>query len=872
MTNSTTAPPPPRRPRAGRRALGVALAAIAALLATAPAHAQLPLDLGGLPAMTYVGDEADGTNVAVAGDCDVNGDGRDDLLIAIANPDGGAGRGTPGKAYAVLQGQQTLSGGQAVATIAPVGVTDRWEVGADIACVGDVNSDGIDDIALGAPGWRLPGETSVGPGAAFVVFGGAKFRAGATVDVAPLGAAGAISSDGYRIEGEATRDRLGMSVAGVGDVDGDGQDDVLVGDGDESAYLTSVFLAAAPPGYRYIFPYEPIPVAAAGEGLLARYDGLAVNSSVAHVAGAGDVDGDGVGDLLLGAQDADPDLGDGPRTNAGSAYALSGAARGRFDVGDAPGAELLAAYHGGAGDELGAGLAGAGDVDGDGRGDVLVGGIGGTSMPGHAWVLYSPEPGAVVDVSALAPGAGYAIEGPAANSRAGNAVATLGDIDGDEVPDHLVGAPRFGGAGAAYVVYGQAADPQPVALSDLEEDEGARYVASGEPRQLGRDVATGGVRDGAPALLLARGGAATAVTLAQPSTGGGGGGGTGGEDVETARADWGFRASFRAYVAAGNGAPPIAASDGATCPANPNVAAGGCDPKPRASADSPPPSGALLWTPVGATWDLEAGEAEVTTRGRVLFSYPAHFFTLALEDPVFRVAGDEVTVEARVDLDSTLDSVPSVDSRVTLGRFQLAEAASETDATVTWRTGAGAITAEAATVLGGFLAEGAELDPATITIPKALGPPSDPPPPPAEGDGDGDGSGPPPERTVIVERVIERRVAAAPVAVRTARWRRVGSRRTVHVATVACRAAEGCRVRAPRVARLRVGGTAFRARTVVRRQLRHGQRARVLVRLPRRAVSRLAGRRAVVRLPIAVRGGDRTLRRVARVVVRARGH
>ncbi|HYO61235.1 MAG TPA: integrin alpha, partial [Actinomycetota bacterium] len=93
--------------------------------------------------------------------------------------------------------------------------TPASEAGLAVAAAGDVNGDGVGDVIVGADGTSGPGGT--GAGAAYVVFGGDD-RTG--IDLADLG------DSGFAINGAAAFDVLGWSVAGAGDVDGDGLDDV----------------------------------------------------------------------------------------------------------------------------------------------------------------------------------------------------------------------------------------------------------------------------------------------------------------------------------------------------------------------------------------------------------------------------------------------------------------------------------------------------------------------------------------------------------------------------------------------------------------------------------------------------------------------
>jgi len=339
----------------------------------------------------------DRLGISVAGAGDVNGDGYEDFIVGAPLADPG-GLSNAGSAY-------VYSGLNGLLLHQKDGPAANDQLGISVAGAGDVNGDGKDDFIIGAP-FADPGGLS-NAGSAHVYSG---------LDGGLL----------YQKDGAAAGDNLGYSVAGAGDVNGDGKDDFIIG-----AYLADLSLVSDA-GSAYIY-------SGLDGGLLYTKNGAAFFENLgSSVAGAGDVNGDGKDDFIIGASGAAPD----GRIDAGSAYVYSGL-----------NGSLLYQKNGAvAGDLLGWSVAGAGDVNGDGKDDFIIGALyadpGGRTGAGSAYVY-----------SGLNGGLLYQKDGAADYHGLGNSVAGTGDVNGDGYSDFIVGAPYAdpGGriaAGSAYVYSG----------------------------------------------------------------------------------------------------------------------------------------------------------------------------------------------------------------------------------------------------------------------------------------------------------------------------------------------------------------------------------------------------------------------------------
>jgi hypothetical protein len=295
----------------------------------------------------------------------------------------------------------------------------------------------------------------------------------------------AADTGGLKLVGEDALDGAGAWVGAAGDVDGDGIADLIVGatgdddaaNGAGAAYV--VFGATA--GLATV----DLSVIAAGAGGFKIIGEDALDGAGSVVGTAGDVNGDGLDDLLIAGSGHDKAV---LNDNAGAAYVVFGreSAFGTVDLDNlgAGGFRILGAK---AGDIVaGRGLASAGDINGDGFADIVLGSgnhdVGAyNDNTGAAWVLFGEEAGfADVDLASLG-GAGFKIVGEATGDEAGKWVAGAGDVNGDGYDDILVGANKVGlfNSGAAYVVFGKASGLATVNLAKVAQGVGGFKIAGG---------------------------------------------------------------------------------------------------------------------------------------------------------------------------------------------------------------------------------------------------------------------------------------------------------------------------------------------------------------------------------------------------------
>jgi Ca2+-binding RTX toxin-like protein len=418
-----------------------------------------------------------GRSVSSAGD--INGDGIDDLIIGAfgANPNGNT---FAGASYVVFGGNgvgsssnlnlSALNGSNGF-VINGIAAFDR--LGISVSSAGDINGDGIDDLMIGAFGADPNGNTFAG--ASYVVFGGNGVGSSSNLNLSALN-----GSNGFVINGIAASDFSGISVSSAGDINGDGIDDLIVGaygaDPNGNGYAGESYVVFGGSG-----------VGSSGNlnlSALNGSNGFVINGITAYdfsgvsVSSAGDINGDGIDDLIIGASAADPN----GNTFAGASYVVFGGSgvgsSGSLNLSTLNGSNGFVINGIAAGDGSGGSVSSAGDINGDGIDDLIIGASAadpnGNSAAGASYVVFGGSgvgSSGSLNLSALNGSNGFVINGIDAYDRSGISVSSAGDINGDGIDDLMIGADGADPngnlyAGASYVVFGKPSNQAPIANDD----------------------------------------------------------------------------------------------------------------------------------------------------------------------------------------------------------------------------------------------------------------------------------------------------------------------------------------------------------------------------------------------------------------------
>ncbi len=355
-----------------------------------------------------------GYSVASAGD--VNGDGFGDLIVGAPWFDNG--QTDEGRAFLYLGSASGLSPSASWTAESNQGLA---QFGFSVASAGDVNGDGHGDVVIGASSWD---NSQTNAGRAYVYHGSST---------------GLSSTPAWSVEGDQLNGYLGYSVASAGDVNGDGYADVVIGVWQYDNGQTNEGRALAYHG------------SAAGLTVAAAWS-AEINHAISYfgvsVASAGDVNGDGYSDVVIGADNYE---------QRGRAYVFHGGASGLSNtpawIGDT---FMLGGYYG-------TSVSSAGDVNGDGYSDVVIGSptYGNASgFVGRAYVYYGSASGLSTNPSGFSTIPAWTAQGDQGSGYFGNSVSSAGDVNGDGYGDVLVGAPGYDNGqtneGRAFLYFGGA--------------------------------------------------------------------------------------------------------------------------------------------------------------------------------------------------------------------------------------------------------------------------------------------------------------------------------------------------------------------------------------------------------------------------------
>jgi hypothetical protein len=394
-----------------------------------------------------VSDDNLGYSVSNAGD--INGDGIGDIVIGSPFSDPND-QSNSGKTYVVFGKTDgfdpTLDVSNLNGTNGFVinGAKEGDQSGYSVSNIGDINGDGVDDLAIGA---LFAQDNS---GAAYVIFGSKD----PNYFNNPIELSNLQPTQGFTIKGNQSGDNVGWAVSSAGDFNGDGVKDLLIG----ATHPNDDGLANKGEAY-IIFGKKDGDFASTVDILAIISD--KPNNLGYSVSDAGDINGDGIDDLIIGAPYADPN-----GNNSGSSYVVYGRSKDNpftdylINVSNLNGTNGFV-INGQDGDQSGFSVSKAGDINGDGIGDLIIGARDGNpnnkESAGKSYVVFGNKNGfgSSINLSELNGSNGFTINGISALDNSGWSVSALGDINGDGIDDIIVGANNANDhSGQGYVIYG----------------------------------------------------------------------------------------------------------------------------------------------------------------------------------------------------------------------------------------------------------------------------------------------------------------------------------------------------------------------------------------------------------------------------------
>jgi Ca2+-binding RTX toxin-like protein/acid phosphatase family membrane protein YuiD len=406
-----------------------------------------------------------GYSVSTAGD--FNGDGFEDVIIGAYKANS-----YTGESY-IVYGGTNLAASIELADLSGIdgvvfsGIATSDSSGHSVSNAGDINGDGIGDVIIGAYSADPNGNSSAG--ASYVVFGDTNYSG--SLNLADLD-----GNNGFKLEGLASLDYTGYSVSTAGDINGDGIDDVIIG-----AYSADPN-GISDAGASYVVFGDTNFSASLDLSSLDGSNGFVINGvdffdySGRSVSAAGDVNGDGYEDIIVGAPVAAPN----GVSFTGESYVVFGGENfsASLDLSSLDGSNGFRLDGIDPNDYSGYSVSTAGDVNGDGYDDVIVGAYKADSNTGESYVVFGDANfSGSLNLSSLDGSNGFRIVGIDSNDYSGFSVSTAGDVNGDGYDDIIIGAyladPNGNlSAGESYVVYGGANFTSSLDLSNLNVTDG----------------------------------------------------------------------------------------------------------------------------------------------------------------------------------------------------------------------------------------------------------------------------------------------------------------------------------------------------------------------------------------------------------------
>lgn len=392
---------------------------------------------------------------------DINKDGFADIMIGAPNTDR-LGRTNVGVTFVIFGKASTsaytdldlisltsVDGFQIIGTEANQKFGANVDTGLTSRALGDVNGDNIDDFAVSYV--RSTYNARVQAGIVWFIFG--KTTTFSNIDLASF-------SGGVVLGGAVTGDLFGYSIANVGDFNGDGKADLMIGAKEATVNSMGARGAAYLLYGVSTFASRDMSTFVTGAAGILFLGGAAGDKAGTCVCGAGDLNGDGKADILVGAENADAPS----RFDGGKVYVIFGFST-DYDLGTLvagpQGYTVISPqqYRG-----LGVTLSRAGDLDQDGFVDFIVASR--TNFQVNVYVIYGTAGTPTADIDLLTyDGKLVAYQGFGSADSLGQSVYGGVDVNGDGIPDLLIGAPQTqlvpagggssrSGAGAAYLIYG----------------------------------------------------------------------------------------------------------------------------------------------------------------------------------------------------------------------------------------------------------------------------------------------------------------------------------------------------------------------------------------------------------------------------------